>query len=119
MRTISNRHCFAYVFRTSTTAFVLEDVDGHASTPSSEHKPMLTNSGLLNALDGPTETVRRLQCVTTSDYGKLHPAVIRGGRIDRRVKFKNPLTKYNMRCNVFADKILRTGHPQCTCRTTV
>jgi len=48
----------------------------------------LTLSGLLNALDGPTATTGRLLFMTTNARERLDPALLRSGRIDYEVEFK-------------------------------
>lgn len=48
----------------------------------------LTLSGLLNALDGPTATDSRLLFMTTNARDRLDPALLRSGRIDYEVEFK-------------------------------
>jgi len=49
----------------------------------------LTLSGLLNALDGPTATTGRLLFMTTNARDRLDPALLRSGRIDYEVEFRD------------------------------
>ncbi|KAI1179289.1 mitochondrial chaperone BCS1 [Nemania sp. FL0916] len=48
-----------------------------------------TLSGLLNALDGVSSSEGRIVIMTTNKFDRLDPALIRPGRIDRKVKFGN------------------------------
>ena len=48
--------------------------------------PNLTLSGLLNALDGAVAGEGRILCMTTNHVEKLDPALIRPGRVDRRLE---------------------------------
>lgn len=48
----------------------------------------LSLSGLLNALDGPTATTGRLLFMTTNAKDRLDPALLRSGRIDYEVEFR-------------------------------
>lgn len=74
------------------SAVVIEDVD--SGVPSREPQPWteganptLSLGGLLNALDGPTAAEGRLLFLTTNCVDALDPAIIRPGRVDRRVTF--------------------------------
>lgn len=74
------------------SAVVVEDVDSGA--PSREASPRmegvrepLSLGALLNALDGPTAADGRLLFLTTNCVDALVPAIIRPGRVDRRVTF--------------------------------
>lgn len=85
------------------TLLVLEDVDrahpavlaeseslvprSSAAAPN-EQKPLLTLSGLLNALDGPTASAGRILFMTTNNYDKLDKALIRSRRVDKEIEFK-------------------------------
>jgi chaperone BCS1 len=81
---------------------LLEDVDvasqnrsqheeaGHASNPSIPEKKAnrVTLSGLLNALDGVASQEGRLPIMTTNYVERLDDALIRPGRVDRRIEFQ-------------------------------
>ena len=58
-----------------------DDVDGDRSL-----LPGLTLSGLLNALDGAVAGEGRIVCMTTNHPDQLDPALIRPGRVDRRIE---------------------------------
>ena len=70
---------------------VLEDVDAafahrnHASEGGATAG--ITFSGLLNAIDGVAAQEGRLLCLTTNHVDRLDPALIRPGRIDKRLEF--------------------------------
>lgn len=66
-------------------ALVLEDVD--SVVPGREDTDRkLSLSGLLNALDGLGASEGRLLFMTTNHPGRLDPALIRPGRIDRNIE---------------------------------
>lgn len=67
---------------------LIEDIDGvfDQRVSSAEH---LTFSGFINAIDGVTSTSGRILFVTTNHVEKLDPALIRPGRMDRRIHVKN------------------------------
>lgn len=72
---------------------VIEDIDAlfnknRQSTSSS--KSELTFSGLLNALDGLVSSEGAITVMTTNHIGKLDPALVRAGRVDRKFEFKPP-----------------------------
>jgi len=72
---------------------VLEDVDAlfGADRTAKAGSAALTFSGLLNALDGLTAAESVLVALTTNArVGDLDPALIRGGRVDRRWAFGPP-----------------------------
>lgn len=69
--------------------------DSKSSTDDQESKERkrrggsrLTLAGLLNALDGPTATTGRVLFMTTNARDRLDPALLRSGRIDYEVEFK-------------------------------
>lgn len=57
--------------------------------PESKAKNALTMSGLLNGLDGLSSSESRIILMTTNYINKLDSALIRPGRVDYRVEFKN------------------------------
>jgi chaperone BCS1 len=63
---------------------LLEDIDRAFSNDS-----RVTVSGLLNALDGVAAQEGRLIFMTTNHVESLHPALIRPGRADVRIKLSN------------------------------
>lgn len=68
---------------------VLEDVDAAFQQRDSGEGAggSITFSGLLNAIDGVAAQEGRLLCLTTNHVERLDPALIRPGRIDKRVEF--------------------------------
>ncbi|KAI1752007.1 P-loop containing nucleoside triphosphate hydrolase protein [Xylaria castorea] len=66
---------------------VLEDIDavGLRDSKYSGRRPKCTLSGILNALDGIGSHEGRIVLMTTNFIDKLDPALIRPGRIDKRV----------------------------------
>jgi len=69
------------------TLLLIEDVD--ALFQERESRCKLSFAGFLNAIDGIAATDGRLLIMTTNHPEKLDPALIRFGRIDRRVDFKH------------------------------
>lgn len=79
---------------------VLEDVDVLFNEDrKSETSSALTFSGMLNALDGLISTDGIISVLTTNHIEKLDPALIRGGRVDRRFEFVNP--SHKQMCELF------------------
>lgn len=73
---------------------VLEDVDVLFNEDrKSEASQALTFSGMLNALDGLISVDGIITIFTTNHIEKLDPALIRGGRVDRRFEFVHPSSK--------------------------
>jgi chaperone BCS1 len=77
--------------------FVLEDIDCLFQTRQSEEQPDkdkqregVTFSGLLNALDGLGAAENAIIFMTTNHPERLDPALIRPGRVDKRVEFTPP-----------------------------
>jgi len=71
---------------------VLEDVDAlftHHRETEAQHSS-LSFSGFLNCLDGIGAPDDVVICMTTNHPDRLDPAVLRPGRIDIKVNFKNP-----------------------------
>jgi chaperone BCS1 len=64
---------------------LIEDID--ALFNSRESKCKVTFAGFLNALDGVVAPEGRMLVMTTNHPDKLDPALIRFGRVDRRVDF--------------------------------
>lgn len=78
----------------SNALLVLEDVDAMFNADrSSANSSSVTFSGLLNALDGVTSIEGLITIMTTNHADRLDPALIRGGRIDRRFRFAAPSEK--------------------------
>ncbi|KAI8803357.1 P-loop containing nucleoside triphosphate hydrolase protein [Cladochytrium replicatum] len=84
------------VSTSSKCILLLEDVDAAlASTNRAEKTPQngarrelqVTLSGLLNALDGAAAQEGRIVVMTTNHIEKLDPALIRPGRVDRKIFF--------------------------------
>lgn len=76
---------------TSNGIVVLEDIDSLSSTHSrkkapadSAAKPLLSLSGLLNAIDGLAASENRILILTTNKPEILDDALVRPGRIDRK-----------------------------------
>jgi mitochondrial chaperone BCS1 len=69
------------------TLFVIEDVDALFETRKTSCR--VTFAGLLNALDGIAASDGRVLIMTTNHPEKLDPALIRPGRVDRRIEFRN------------------------------
>ena len=61
---------------------------------------------MLEILDGVIENSGRILIITTNDFKKLDPALIRPGRIDRTIEFKKCSTKIvkEIIFNFFQDK---------------
>lgn len=73
---------------------VLEDVDVLFNEErKSETGHSLTFSGVLNALDGLISVDGIITIFTTNHIENLDPALIRGGRVDRKFEFSHPSTK--------------------------
>jgi len=68
---------------------VLEDIDAYfgKNRETLHDKCPLTFSGLLNALDGVSSTDGQIFILTTNFLEKLDEALIRSGRVDRKVQF--------------------------------
>ena len=66
----------------------------------------LTLGNVLEILDGVIENSGRILIITTNDFKKLDPALIRPGRIDRTIEFKKCSTKIikEIIFNFFQDK---------------
>lgn len=79
---------------------VLEDVDVLFNEDRKSETPSaLTFSGMLNALDGLVSVDGIISILTTNHIEKLDPALIRGGRVDRRFEFVHP--DHKQMCNLF------------------
>lgn len=72
---------------------LLEDIDAifdkRKNLTSTEYIPGLTFDCLLNNIDGATTTNGTILIITTNDISKLDDALIRPGRVDRRIKLPN------------------------------
>lgn len=69
---------------------LLEDIDIlHASTTRDEEQGRLSQSGLLNALDGVATPHGLIKVLTTNNLEALDPAVLRPGRVDVHMKIGN------------------------------
>jgi len=68
---------------------VLEDIDAYfgRNRETIHAKCPLTFSGLLNALDGVSSTDGQIFILTTNFVEKLDEALIRSGRVDRKIQF--------------------------------
>jgi len=68
---------------------VLEDIDAYfgRNRETLHDKCPLTFSGLLNALDGVSSTDGQLFILTTNFVDRLDEALIRSGRVDRKIQF--------------------------------
>ncbi|KAJ5288354.1 hypothetical protein PENANT_c105G01098 [Penicillium antarcticum] len=83
-----------------TCVVLLEDIDAVGSVycrelerPNNDLEPGkekkgVTLSGLLNVLDGVASQEDRVLIMTTNHIDKLDPALIRPGRVDKKVKFQ-------------------------------
>jgi len=67
--------------------------DANREGGKSQGASKLSLSGLLNALDGPAATTGRLLFMTTNARERLDPALLRSGRIDYEVEFKEVETE--------------------------
>ena len=56
---------------------------------STEKSPKITQDDILNIFDGIQESTGRILVMTTNHYSKLDDAIIRAGRIDVNIEFKN------------------------------
>lgn len=65
-----------------------DDNDDRRSTHDGRNKSGVSLSGLLNAIDGVASPEGRILIVTTNFPERLDAALIRPGRIDRKVEFK-------------------------------
>ncbi|PXF46003.1 Mitochondrial chaperone BCS1 [Gracilariopsis chorda] len=75
----------------SNGILVLEDVDALFNEDRKSETPAsLTFSGLLNALDGITSAEGIITILSSNHIEKLDPALIRGGRVDKRFHFEKP-----------------------------
>lgn len=77
----------------SRTILLIEDIDSlylaskHGGSRSdTAAMPAPTMSALLNALDGVAASEERIIFMTSNDPSKLDPALIRPGRVDRKIK---------------------------------
>lgn len=79
---------------------VLEDVDVLFNEDrKSQTSSALTFSGMLNALDGLISVDGVIGIFTTNHIERLDPALIRGGRVDRRFEFVHP--NHKQMCALF------------------
>jgi len=69
---------------------LLEDIDIFSSATGREQKDGPTLAGLLNALDGVATPHGLMTFMTTNHIHSLDPALIRNGRIDKRVELLAP-----------------------------
>mmetsp|Transcript_100001 Transcript_100001/g.260749 ORF Transcript_100001/g.260749 Transcript_100001/m.260749 type:complete len:667 (-) Transcript_100001:67-2067(-) len=67
---------------------LLRDASSGREAERKSRRGRLSLSGLLNALDGPTATTGRLLFMTTNARDRLDSALLRSGRIDYEVEFK-------------------------------
>ena len=70
---------------------VIEDIDAAFTTDreaSEENRTKLTFSGLLNVMDGLATPDGRIMFLTTNHQERLDPAMMRPGRIDKRIEFR-------------------------------
>lgn len=72
------------------TFLALEDVDAIFNKRVALSHSQVTFSGLLNAIDGILCTEGRILFMTSNHPEQLDPALIRPGRVDRRVTITNP-----------------------------
>lgn len=65
----------------------------------------ITLSGLLNAIDGPASHEGRILVCTTNSPDSLDPALLRPGRIDKKILFGNATTEVteSLFAHIFAD----------------
>src|SRR5262249_56964143 len=69
------------------TCLLIEDVDcAFGAKRSAKDETGVTLSGLLNALDGVSSREGRILFLTTNHPEKLDPALVRPGRVDRKVE---------------------------------
>lgn len=79
----------------SNGILVLEDVDALFNEDRKSETPAaLTFSGLLNALDGITSAEGVITILSSNHIEKLDPALIRGGRVDKRFHFEKPTSEH-------------------------
>jgi chaperone BCS1 len=73
---------------------LLEDIDcAWNERAAKDDAKTLTFSGLLNVLDGAATPEGRVTFMTTNHKGKLDDALIRPGRVDQQLEFKNATTE--------------------------
>ena len=68
---------------------LVEDIDCIVKEDRKTDSDKLSFSGLLNALDGIYAPTGRILFMTTNHLDKLDPALIRPGRVDLKIEFKN------------------------------
>lgn len=73
-------------------ALLLEDFDCAFTNRQVKGQGDLTFSGILNALDGAMSAEGRIAFITTNHVDQIDSALLRPGRVDRRVQFANPDT---------------------------
>ena len=66
------------------------ELDGDKVRKSGRKKAKLTLAGLLNVLDGVVDSPGRILIMTTNHPEKLDPALIRPGRINKRLHLGHP-----------------------------
>lgn len=69
----------------SRSIVLLEDIDCVTPARQGEQSDSLTLSGLLNCVDGPMAMEGRILLMTTNAPETLDPALLRPGRVDRRI----------------------------------
>lgn len=91
---LTDSHIAALVRSLPEKSFlVIEDVDTVFNQRSQVSMSQVTFSGLLNALDGIESKAGRMLFVTTNHPERLDPALIRPGRVDRKVCISNPTSE--------------------------
>lgn len=71
-------------------ALLLEDFDCAFTDRQVKGAGDLTFSGILNALDGAMSADGRVAFITTNHIDRIDKALLRPGRVDRRLEFQNP-----------------------------
>lgn len=93
---VSEDSRLSYLMSSSKPKIILiEDIDRQDINNLSDKniKCRITNSGLLNAVDGVAPSDGRILFVTTNNIGNIDPALFRSGRLDKKVLFDNASKK--------------------------
>jgi hypothetical protein len=71
------------------TAMLDEKIEMLKEKMEEEQKDRITLDSLLNILDGTLEIPNRMFCITTNHLDIIDPALVRPGRVDMIIEFKN------------------------------
>lgn len=86
---------------------LLEDVDAWTvQRGTGEEEKRISLSGLLNVIDGAVARDGQILILTTNHVDRLDPALIRAGRVDKRIRFR-------LLDHAMADAMFRNFYPDC------